>query len=159
MGKRCESCGSVIKLTHKETLNKMKLKMLKIAARHVIETKVNDFSLKELDDNVSNYANWQKLRYHGLVHYVTKNGSRQRGRWLITRNGWAFLRGEISLPKYVLVKNNHIESRSDRLITVREVYYGAEEIQTTFEYFDDDGKPVGFRPTIKQSNNMQMSFV
>lgn len=159
MGKRCEACGSVIQQTHKETLNKMKLTMLKAGASRVIETNKNDFQLHELSGNINSYNNFQKLRYHGLIHYVTRNGVRQRGHWLITRNGWAFLRGEITLPKYVLVKNNHIESKSDRHITVREVYYGSEEIQTTFEYFDDDGKPVGFRPTIRQSNNMQMSLV
>jgi hypothetical protein len=65
---------------------------------------------------------------------------------LITRNGWAFLRGEIQIHKWVLVRENHIVSYSPELVSVRDVYYGSEAITTTFEYFDEYGNQVGYRP-------------
>lgn len=152
----CPHCGEQheVKNVRREMLNKHKLTMLKIAAQHVVETNVNDFKLSELSGDVNNYTNWQKLRYHGLVHHVKKNGVIQRGRWLITRNGWAFLRGELELPKWVDVKENTIRDRAPQTIGVKDVYRGSEAINTTFLYFDDYGTPVGVRPTAvpKQEN-------
>lgn len=149
MSQVCETCGQTIKLTHKEIFSKQKLEMLQAAAEHVKTTMKNDFKNKDLAKGHSSYGNFQKLRYHGLITQVRLNGQKHRDRWLITRNGWAFLRGEIELPKYVLVKNNHIVGRADELLSVREVYKGANTIQTEFEYFDDDGKPIGLRPALR----------
>lgn len=154
----CSSCGQVIREAHKEFLTQGKLAMLKMAATHVMATMRNDVSLRTFDNSPNLYNNFQKLRYHGLVYYVEKRGERVRGHWLITRNGWAFLRGEINLPKYVIVQHNHISSRSDQLIGVREVYRGSDVIQTTFEYFDNEGNPVGWRP-VQRSSTKQMSLV
>lgn len=151
----CDHCGQEIKQSYKEKLSKHKLTMLQTVARHVIQTGVNDFNLRNLNDSTTNYINFQKLRYHGLVHHVKENGVKKRGHWLITRNGWAFLRGEIELPKFVLIKNNTIQSRSPETIHVKDVYRGSEVIETTFEYFDDDGKPVGVRPTAFKDDRQQ----
>lgn len=145
----CSHCGEphLVKLAHKETINKQKLQMLKAAAEYIKRTGVNDFRLAELDQDANRYTNFQKLRYHGLVHYGRdKAGNRRKGHWLITRNGWAFLRGELEIPKYVLVKDNHITSRADTTLGVRDVYRGSEAITTLFEYFDDEGRMVGVRP-------------
>lgn len=151
--KVCHSCGQPIKETHKETLSKQKLTMLQTAARLVMETGVNDFRKRDVGDFASSptaYNNFQKLRYHGLITQVKKDGVKHRDRWLITRNAWAFLRGEIELPKWVMVRNNHIDENFPRcqdLIGVKDVYRGAEEIVTTFEYFDHDtGEQIGFKP-------------
>lgn len=134
--------------THKETLTKGKLEMLKQAANHVTATMQNDIPLSIFGAQISKYNNFQKLRYHGLIHHVRKNGQIVRGRWLITRNGWAFLRGEIQLPKYVFVANNEITGRADQTISVRDVHYGSDVIETTFQYFDKNNNPVGFRPVV-----------
>lgn len=154
MSEICPHCGQPIKEAHKEVLNKMKLTMLQIAGRHVQQTLTNDFMLrdftapKEAERPV--WSNFQKLRYHGLVAKVKDKQTDRvvKGRWLITRNGWAFLRGDIELPKFVLVRNNHIvpDSHSKQLIGIRDVYRGSDVIQTTFEYFDDAGRMVGVRP-------------
>lgn len=156
----CSECGEphIVQQAHKEVLNKHKLTMLKAAAQHVMDTQRNDFKLSELDE-ISNYNNFQKLRYHGLVHHVRKNGVWLRGHWLITRNGWAFLRGELDLPKFVKVKNNSIVERSLDLINVRHVYYGSEVVNTTFEYFDDDGRPVAIRPLNRDPNSRQQALL
>jgi len=153
----CNHCGQEIKQAHKETLSKHKLTMLKAAARTVMETNVNDFSLHE-SSNITDYNNFQKLRYHGLAHHVRlQNGYVKRGSWLITHNGWAFLRGELNLPKWVTVRNNRITDRSSELINVRDVYYGSEVVHTIFEYFDESGKPVGPRPIHQPS--LQISLI
>lgn len=161
MSEVCNHCGQRIQQAHKETMSRQKLTMLKAVAQHVIDTDSNDFkksSVSTMQGNTA-YANFQKLRYHGLIAHVTINGQRVRDRWLVTRNGWAFLRGELSLPKYVLVKNNHITTRSDLLISVRDVYYGSEAIQTTFEYFDDYGNKVGFAPVRRYIEDRQVRLV
>jgi hypothetical protein len=159
MSKTCTACGQQIQEAHKEVLNKMKLTMLQTAAQHVKQTMKNDFKVYEFapETQFKTYHNFQKLRYHGLITPVRENNQRIRGRWLITRNGWAFLRGELSLPSYVLVKNNRIEQHSEHLISVKDVYRGSEAITTTFEYFDEFGEPIGYRPTLQ--HNPQLSLV
>ncbi len=153
--KICDHCGQPIQEAHKEVLSKMKLTMLKSAAAHVIATEVNDFKKSDIAEMLENsaYGNFQKLRYHGLVTPARdKAGNRVRGRWLITRNGWAFLRGELDLPKFVLVRNNHVVdgSHSKVLLNVRDVYRGSDAIVTTFEYFDHEtGEQIGYRPTLQ----------
>ena len=145
----CGGCGQRIRLAHKETMNKKLLQGLKYAAKVISDTKVNDFDLHEMIEDYNVYNNFQKLRYFGLVHHVKDSkGRKVRGHWLITRNGWAFLRGELSIHKWVKVLDNRIQDRSPELINVREVYRGSDIVVTTFEYFDDSGAPVGHRPTM-----------
>jgi len=160
MSKLCDHCGQEIKEAHKEVLNKMKLTMLQTAAAHVKQTMKNDFKVYEFapEEQFKTYNNFQKLRYHGLITPVRDNMNRRiRGRWLITRNGWSFLRGELQMPSYVTVKNNRIDQHSAHLISVRDVYRGSEAITTTFEYFDEWGKPIGYRPVLQ--HNPQLSLV
>jgi|SRR5690606_2128878 len=153
----CHSCGQIIQKPHKETLTKIKCEMLKGAANLVISTGVNQFKMRDIGDfatEPTKYNNFQKLRYHGLVTQVKQNGVKLRNDWLITRNGWAFLRGELKLPKYVLVKNNHVEAsgRSDVLVGLLDVLKGGEYMETRFEYFDDNGNMVGLRPNVPQDS-------
>jgi len=155
---KCEHCGQEIKQAYKEVLSKHKLTMLQRAARYIMERRVNDYDLHDMIHEHNDYTNFQKLRFHGLVHHVTdKNGRKVRGHWLITRNGWAFLRGELQLPKFVLVKNNGVVTRSEETISVRDVYRGSEAIITMFEYFDDNGNMVGVRPNSAPNHNSQQT--
>lgn len=160
MSQTCHSCGQTIQETHREHLNKSKLTMLQAAAKLVIETNRNDFKKKDVGDfagNPSHYNNFQKLRYHGLITQVKVNGERVRDRWLITRNAWSFLRGEIELPKYVDVRNNRIVERATTTIGVKDVYRGADIMATTFEYFDHEtGEPIGIRPFSGQKAQMSL---
>lgn len=139
---------------HKETLNRHKLMLLKEAATHVMETLKNEFPLHELSGNINSYNNFQKLRYSGLIFKV------KRGTWGITRNGWAFLRGEIALPQYVLVQSNHVIQHSHKQVYLKDVIYGADYIATTFDYFSPDGTSIGFRPTQKPvMQDMQLGLL
>lgn len=147
----CSNCGEIHlpAPAHKEVLNKMKVVMLRRAADHVIKTMDNKFMVREISrpEEYSMFHNFQKLRYHGLIAPIRdENGKKLKGQWLITRNGWAFVRGEIELSKFVLVANNHIRERSEKKVSLREVNAQVLEIQTRFEYFDVNNKPIGLRP-------------
>ncbi len=160
--KICNSCGQPIKSTHKEVISKQKLTMLQTAAKLVIDTGVNDFKKRDVGNFASSptaYNNFQKLRYHGLITQVKKDGVKYRERWLITRNAWEFLRGDRDMPKWVMVRNNHIDedfARCTQLVNVKDVYRGSEAITTTFEYFDHDtGEQVGYHPVIARAEGGQ----
>lgn len=145
----CDHCGQRIPQARKEILNKQMLKMLKRSADHVKATMVNDFMVRDFTEpaEFKQYNWYSHLRLHGLIFKVRDaQGKEMRGRWGITRNGWAFLRGEHRQPAYVLVKNNSIVSRADELVGFDQVWRGEDTMQTSFEYFDKDGKPVGIRP-------------
>lgn len=160
----CDHCGQRIPLTRKEMLNKHKVAMLKRAALHVIdklnagEEDANDFMVRDFTEpeDFKRFNFFSHLRLHGLVFKQTDAaGNVLRGRWGITRNGWAFLKGQLQLPAYVLIKNNHIESRADLLVNFSDVWRGEDTMQTSFEYFDDDGKPVGVFPSVPHNNDQQ----
>lgn len=151
--KVCHACGQKIKEAHKEQINKHKLTMLQTVATHVTRTGINNFGLAEIfDKDTNSYNNFQKLRYHGLVHHVKENGIPVPGRWLVTRNGWRFLRGDLELSKYVMILDNTIVEHSPDTIDVKSVYRGSEYIATIFEYFDDEGRPTAVRPLPRARN-------
>lgn len=158
----CTHCGQRIPLARKELLNKQMINMLKRAAAHVMITMQNDFMVRDFTtpEEFKQYNMFSHLRLHGLIFKQRDEDGREiRARWGITRNGWSFLRGEKDLPLYVLVKNNHIVSHADELVGFNQVWRGEDTMQTTFEYFDDDGHPVGIRPRQPIGNYTQTSFV
>ncbi len=58
--------------------------------------------------STTEYNNFQKLRYFGLVAKVKVAGIHKKGYWLTTHRGAEFLKNRISLPKYVYTRNNHL---------------------------------------------------
>lgn len=159
---RCDNCGQRIPLARKELLNKQMIKMLKRAAGHVMTTMKNDFMVRDFTEpsDFKQYNWFSHLRLHGLIFKQrNQDGKEIRGRWGITRNGWAFLRGEKLLPAYVLVRNNGIQSRADELVGFNQVWLGEATMQTSFEYFDDAGNPIGVRPSLSASNTRQARLV
>ncbi len=145
----CLHCGQPIKDARKEVMNKKLLDGLRAAAQEIMTTGKNDFDLHNLYNDTGMYSNFQKLRFFGLVHHVTKNGRKVRGHWLITRNGWAFLRGERPTHKWVKVRDNAIVEHSPEYITIQGVHNGSDAIVTSFEYFDEYGTPIGIRPVMR----------
>jgi hypothetical protein len=122
--------------THKETLNRHKLYLLKQGADEVARTGKNIVDIKIFRSNINSYNNWQKLRYHGLIAKTDK-----RGEWVITTNGWNFLRGDISLPSYVVIGDNHIVERADTHVDANKLYKTEEIVDTTFEYYEPTYNP------------------
>lgn len=71
----------------------------------------------ELDKNA--YNNFQKLRYHGLVHHCKEaDGTIKAGYWLITRLGGQFLRNEVEISRAVYVADNHIVGYGDGRVKI-----------------------------------------
>lgn len=162
MNERCDHCGQRIPLQRKIHIDKIKCIMLKRAAEHVMSTMKNDFMVRDFTEpkDFKIYNAFSHLRLHGLIFkHTTDDGKVIKGRWGITRNGWAFLRNDKQLPRYVMVKNNTIQSRADLQISFAEVWRGEPTIQTSFEYFDDAGNPVGIRPSYPQSRTDQTKLI
>lgn len=80
----------------------------------------NDVNFSEISsgDSLAVGTNFHKLRYWGLIAHVLEGGNRVRGRWLLTRNGAKFLRGELAVPKTVSTWRNHIKSKSEELVFI-----------------------------------------
>jgi hypothetical protein len=62
------------------------------------------------------YNNFQKLRYFGLV---AKTGV--SGYWLITRRGGRFIHGRETVNERLLIFRNHIKDRSDTRVSIYQV--------------------------------------
>lgn len=122
----CEHCGSHIK-PHKQRLTPGMVHALVKARKAVYLLNRNSFHL--YDDLVgenqlttTEQMNWTKLRFHGLVAKVkNEDGSPKRGYWLITSRGFAFLRGEISIPNFVVTKQNKVIERSTTKVNLASV--------------------------------------
>jgi len=144
----------IFRPSRKENIDKLKVLMLKRAAQHVIDTKKPVFRKSELnliDFGQSAYGRFGALRFHGLIAKMKDDdGKVIKGEWIITRRGWAFLRGDDSgrINKFVYMQDNHIREDLERgpLVSLVDVFKGADFMQTNFEYVDVKGNFVGVRP-------------
>lgn len=152
MSNICHACGQDIKEAREHEMTGYMVDMLRIAADHVVFTGVNNFKKGELDFGSMGkaaYGNFPQLRYFGLIANLRdKDTGKRLRRWVITRNGWAFLRGEFECRKSVVIKNNSIQDglSTSQKTDIKRV--GKVPMQTDFLYYDDDGQMVGLRPNI-----------
>lgn len=126
---------------HREYLNAHKLHILNRLYREVLKSGKNEVSTAVLKDNINDYNNVQKLRYHALIFKV------RRGTWGITSHGWAFLRGERDLPRYVYIEDNKIQAQSQEMINVKDLNRGEVVIANQFEYYNKDGEQLANLPS------------
>lgn len=130
--KKCKICAANVERdTH--TLTKVMVRALVKTAKAVHYkmtvaglgfTEANDIRYRrmpgdmklELDEG----SNWTKLHFHALVARVKEDGKAKQGRWLITRKGWAFLRGE-PIPAKVTTFRGNIVDKSTEVLTIGEV--------------------------------------
>ena len=132
MRELCPLCNHVIN-RRREYLTRGLVKILIKCHSYKIDN-VNQFRpQKDLGLTKSEYNNFQKLKYHGIVEQFHRSGM-----WRITDRGLSFFLGEISLPKYVLVNNNSVYDKSiinvfisDILLDKNSKYF---ETNTTVEY-------------------------
>lgn len=87
----------------------------------VCEKGQNRVSKRELSLNHTEYGNFQKLRFHGLIAKYKEGGEWIKGTWLLTRRGRQFLGGEIRIPVSVQTFRNHIVAYSAETVTISEV--------------------------------------
>lgn len=67
-------------------------------------------------------ANLTFLRYHGLL---VKDKEAAAGYWVLTRRGNEFLRGERTIPKHAVVKNNEVIGHEGPEVEVTDVWRDA----------------------------------
>lgn len=86
---------------------------------------------KDMELTKNEYANFQKLRYNGLVAHAEETGC-----WLMTRRGAKFLKEEIDLPKGVLIFRNRIQKHHSTRVTIETILKGKEPYWLMKEDFD-----------------------
>ncbi len=117
----CEECGAST-ARYKQILSKGIVVPLLKMANKVKQTNLNDIRIsKDLELTKSEYNNFQKLRYFGLIAKVKIDGNVNKGRWLITARGWAFLDGKEAVHNYVVTYRNIIEERSEEKVMIQDV--------------------------------------
>lgn len=145
----CSHCLQVIKDAHKENVTQLKARMLRSCADYVLESGNKNFKKRQISEHGgthTEYANFQKLRYHGLIAHATVNGQRLRDVWTVTRRGWAFLYGREKIAKYVVTRDNRVIDHSQDLISLSDVWRDMPELETNFEYISESGESLGTRP-------------
>lgn len=123
----CPHCGAKMQAYwHKLTpglvgaLVKLRAGVDKSKVNHINPDKDLDGTPHELKKNER--SNLSKLRFHGLIAKYKEGGERIQGEWLITRRGFAFLRGEEAVPSKVKTYRNKVVDHDPRLITISEVF-------------------------------------
>lgn len=111
---KCSCCGAKIKIW-KHRLTPGLVKTLMKFGNKIKQSGKNDLHIqKEIVFNSNEYNNFQKLRYFGLIAKVrNSDGGHIGGHWLLTRNGGAFLRGELPIRRWVKTFRNEIVERGD----------------------------------------------
>lgn len=103
------------------------------AIQFVISRNKNSFHLaKDLNLTKTEYNNFQKLRFHGLIAHVKD----KRGHWLITTRGGQFLRGEMRVNARVKTFRNHVEEHSPETVHINDFKnsFPMFESEFAFEY-------------------------
>jgi hypothetical protein len=120
MKHNCPYCGHTLE-PRKESLSLGLVQTLEKFALAVFMSQKNDIHLqKDMNLTKNQYNNAQKLRYFGLIAKVRVAGQVNSGRWLLTRRGASFLRGE-PIHKWVKVYNNHLVARSAEKVTIKDM--------------------------------------
>ena len=109
------------------------------ARRHVTQTNSNEFHL--YNDLTGENAlttveqmNWTKLRFHGLVAKVKKNGSWKHGYWLITKRGGEFLNGQLAIPHRVQTFRNKVVAHDSQLVFIKDVIGEKPNFDSEFDF-------------------------
>lgn len=104
----CTCCGQKI-VSYRHRLNKTLLNCLYKLSRKKIG------SLKELGLTNNEFANFQKLKYFGLVDKIKSS-------YILTLKGKKFINGEETAPSYVITKNGYVEEYGPEILI-----YGVKE--------------------------------
>lgn len=130
---RCPHCGANLQARW-EPLNPGLVRCLLKAIEAVYRKGENRFHWHKdirLTNNESH--NFQKLRFHGLIAHADEENPKS-GYWLITKRGGAFLRGEIAVPKKVLIFRNKVQDHSSELIHIKELKHKLPEFPSYEQY-------------------------
>lgn len=141
--KICECCGAQMKVW-KHSLTPGLLSIFLDFSRAIKNKGFNEIHLQdEMNLSKNGYANFQKLRYFGLVAKVKdERDEAKSGSWLITRLGLQFVKGMSPAPKWVMTFRNRITEKSDELVFIDDVQnvFPRAWFQKEFEFQIAQGK-------------------
>ncbi len=91
---------------------------------------------KDLNLTKTEYNNFQKLRFHGLIARYKEDGKNTAGCWLITKRGAEFLNGVISVPTRVKTFRNKVVEHDTDLVKVVDIIkrYPFPYVETEFQF-------------------------
>lgn len=144
---KCPTCGQTLK-EHGHRITPGLVGALRKFKQGVLDHGRNEIHLSHdlkgpLELTHTEHANFQKLRFHGLVAKVfDKKGNRLQGFWLLTTNGNRFLKGELAIPKKVYTISNEVSRHSADLVTIRDVI-GSEPVFEDINDIETTLLPVG----------------
>lgn len=129
MEERCEHCGAGMKAYWHALTPGLVTVLIKMigGVKRKNENKIH--LQKDLDLTKTEYANFQKLRFHALVAK-----SDTEGYWVITTRGGKFLRGEMRVPQKVQTFRNKIVQHSEELIGMADYRQRIAWFENDFEY-------------------------
>ena len=131
--KKCPHCGASMKM-YWHRLTPVLARSLVKAYSFVSGKGENKFDKKDLNLSHSEYGNFQKLRFHGLIAKYKEDGVWKKGQWLITRRGAQFLKGQISVPKRVQTFRNKVVDHDFDQVNVKQVIGSYPFVETEFDY-------------------------
>lgn len=132
-GDRCPNCGASMKSYWFKITPGLVKALVKMADR-IRGTGVNRVHKKELPFGHSEYGNFQKLRFFGLIDKYRENGVWRRGDWCLTLNTVPFLNGMYRVPDKIRVFRNEIIEKSPNMVTIHEIMKGDEWFQTVYQH-------------------------
>lgn len=97
--------------------------VLIILLDYVHEKGSNNFTWKEVRDRLKpfQYTQQTKLRLHALIAKIKDDNDTFTGEWLITSRAAQFLRGDITIPQKVQVRDNTVIGYDDINVSIRDV--------------------------------------
>ena len=141
---KCSNCGARMKQWW-HTLTPGLVNNLIQMIKKVKEKKVNEIHLQqELNLSKTEYNNFQKLRYHGLIQKCTDKatGLHKKGYWLITDRGGKFLRNQMLVPLKVLTFRNKVVDHSKEVVGIREYRGKVTWFESEFDFDIREGMVV-----------------
>lgn len=156
----CEKCGARLDARW-ERLSPGLVRSLMKFGRAVWEQQNYKLHVtKDISDPVNKmthneHANFQKLRFHGLIAKDTnEDGERVRdGYWILTKRGNMFLKNKLAVPRRVLVNRNKVIGHDPEEVDIGDFRGKIPEFDRQFEYTVVDGSIVSdakVRPPIGQ---------
>jgi hypothetical protein len=109
---RCGACGSKLAGRWESISKGLCISLIKFYETARVKSPVH--LQKDCPLTKTEYANFQKLKYFGLVAKIED----RPGCWLLTRRGEEFVGNRICIPKKVLVFRNSVEDRSEETTSI-----------------------------------------
>ncbi len=156
-GCECPACGQLVKRYSRTITSSMSYALgliYKFFQRNPRDewVHVEDY-LKDQDIPSSIRADYSKLRYWELLKHNNEkreDGSKRSGFWKMTPKGRQFIRGEISVPKYALVFNNHFLGLEGDLINIHDT------VKNKFDYGKLMGGLLNQQPTENEDGELRL---